>query len=146
MRSATVPLLRALGARLTAAYAAAGVTCPWSTNPGPVSSMPYGVLGSDTETDVFSTKTTDGGELTHTLRIYSRSMAEARRLADIAIVDITDRDNYLDLEAAHAGDTTSYYQADRTRLEMNEIIPERDEREGDVFGAAIRFRFLIGQR
>lgn len=144
MRSASDPLLRAIGARLVAAYTAAAVTCPWSVNPNPAKAMPYGVLGSDTEVDSFSTKTTDGGVLTHTLRIFSRSAEEARRLADIAIAAITDRTQPLTFTAA-AGITTTFYSASRVRLEMNEIIEDRDER-GDIYGAAVRFRFTIGQR
>lgn len=144
MRPSSAPLLRAIGARLAAAYTAAGVTCPWSVNPNPAKSLPYGVLGMDTENDGFSTKTTDGSVMTHTLRIYSRQAAEARRLADIAIADITDRARPLQLVAVHPGDVTKYYQTGRARLEMNEIIPDRDER-GDIYGAAIRFRFIIGQ-
>lgn len=143
MTPASSPLLRAIGIRLVAAFAAAGETCPWSVNPSAKRSMPYGVLGSDTETAGFSTKTCDGSIMTHTLRIYSKSDALSRRLARIAIKDLTDRDNPLTIEDIDDGDTV-FYQANRTILEMNEIIQDRDE-SGDIFGAAIRFRFLIGQ-
>lgn len=142
MRSASSPLLRAIGARLNAAYATAGVTCTWSVNPNPTKALPYGVLGSDTETDSFASKLTDGVSMTHTLRIYSRTSAEARRLADIAIANLTDRDSPISLTSDD--DDTTFYMAGRVRLEMNEIVEDRDER-GDIYGAAIRFRFTIGQ-
>lgn len=143
MNSASSPLLRAIGARLAAAYTAAGETCPWSVNPNPAKALPYGVLGMGTETDAFSTKTCDGSVMTHTLRIFSRQDSEARRLASIAIAALTDRDAPLTI-VPDEGDTTPFYQAGRVRLEMNEILPDRDER-GDIYGAAIRFRFFIGQ-
>ena len=141
MRPAALPLQRAIGDRLTAAYAAAGEVCPWSVNPSPTRPLPYGVLGVDTETDGFSTKTTEGSVMTHTLRIYSNSEAQAKRLAAIAIADLTDRSNPVTIEADEG---TVFYQASRTVLELNEVIRERSER-GDTYGAAIRFRFWIGQ-
>jgi hypothetical protein len=141
MKPASAALLRAIGDRLTAAYAAAAVTCPWSVNPAAGKALPYGVLGNDTENDAFSTKSTEGGVLTHTLRIYAKSDGEARRLASIAIADLTDRTNRLTFDA---DGTTSFYQASRTVLELNQVIAERTER-GDIYGAVIRFRFLIGQ-
>jgi len=141
MKSASSPLLKAIGARLVAAYSAAGVTCPWSVNPDPARALPYGVLGSDTENDAFSSKTTEGASMTHTLRIYSNSDAQARSLANIAIADLTDRSNPLTLES---DGETDFYQGGRVVLEMNQIIQDRDDR-GDIYGAAIRFRFWIGQ-
>ncbi len=141
MKSASSPLLRAIGSRLNAAYAAAGEVCPWSVNPSPTRALPYGVLGNDTENAAFSTKTTEGGIMTHTLRIYTNSDSQARRLANIAIADLTDRANPLTIES---DGETDFYQAGRVVLEMNNVIPERDQR-GDIYGAAIRFRFWIGQ-
>lgn len=141
MKSASSPLLKAIGAKLVAAYAAASETCPWSVNPSPGKALPFGVLGDDTENAAFSTKNTDGGVLTHTLRIYSNSDAEARRLANIAIAALTDRTSPLTL--ASDGET-DFYQAGRTILEMNTPLKERDER-GDIYSQALRFRFFIGQ-
>lgn len=135
MKSASSALLKAIGERLESAFVAASEVCPWSVAPNPNKPLPYGVLGADTEHDGFSTKNTYGSVITHTLRIYSESDAKTRQLASIAIEAITD--NPLVFES-------DFYQAGKVRLEMNQVIKERDER-GDIYGAAIRFRFLIGQ-
>lgn len=134
--SASLPLLRAIGTRVTAAMSAEGQNCPFSTNPNPKKPLPYGVLGTDTENDGFSSKDDRGAVMTHTIRIYSPSESQARTLAAIAIKYMMDDSNRLTLESP-------YYLAGRVGLDLNEVIPERDER-GDRFGALIRFRFLIG--
>lgn len=141
MRSASQPFLKAIGARLNAAYTAAGETCPWSVNPSAGRALPYGVLGTGTENDAFSTKTTSGSAMTHTLRIYSNSRTEASRLADIAIADLTDRTRPLTFASVSG---TDFYQASKVGLDMNEVIRD-PEANGDVYGAAIRLRILVGQ-
>lgn len=141
MKPASNALKKSMGQRLTAAYAAAGKTCGWSVNPDPLQSMPYGVLGNDSDNGNFGSKDTHGGLLTHTLRIYSISDAEARELASIAIADIMDEAKPLQFEP---DGNTVFYQAGRVQLELFEVLPEIDDR-GARFGAAIRFRLFIGQ-
>ena len=138
MKSASSPLLKTIGARLSAVF---GSDVPFVVNPSPTRPLPYGVLGSDTETDAFSTKNTDGSVITHTLRIYSNFDAKAREYASLAIDELTDRTRPLIFSDVSG---TTFYSAGRVHLELNEIIEDRDER-GDIYGAAIRFRFWIGQ-
>jgi len=130
-------LMRAIGARLIAAYTEASETCPWSVNPAKGKDFPYGVLGVGTENDGFSSKNTDGAEATHTLRIYAATDKKARELAAIAIEDIMDDTNRLSLAAP-------FYQCGPAGLDLNEIVKDNDER-GEHYGALIRFRFKIGQ-
>jgi hypothetical protein len=132
MRSAALPLQKALHATLTAAFA--GESCPWRVNHDPKQALPYGVIGSDTETE-WRTKVTDGSSLTHTLRIFSKHMVECKRLAGIAIEAVTA--GVLALEDEH-------YMAERPSLELFDVIVER-EPSGDIYGAVLVFRFMVSQ-
>ena len=138
MRAASLPLLLALAERLNQRF---GDTLPFTVNPNPERELPFGALGSKTETDGFSTKKIPGSVVTHTIRIYSHSYEQTERFASDAIEEITDPSNPIIFPDDEG---VSFYNAGRVVLELNDIIQDRDER-GDIYGAAIRFRFWIGQ-
>lgn len=139
MKTVSNPLKNAIGERLKTTFADNLV---FVVNPSPTRTLPFGVLGNTMGTDAFSTKHCDGEVMTQTIIIWSHKESQAREFASTAIDALTDRDNPISIAAI--GETI-FYQSGRARLELNEIIQDRDER-GDLYGAVFRLRYWIGQR
>lgn len=135
-QSAKPALIRATGQVLTSAMADAGKNVVFVRNPSANRPLPYGVLGDITETDNFSSKTGFGSEMVQLIRIYASSWSEADSLAALAIAALVRRDE--------VAIEDPFYVAMRPTLQMNQTVPDRDER-GDTYGAAIQIRWRIGQ-
>jgi hypothetical protein len=103
-----------------------------------VTPMPYVIVGNDTVIE-FPTKTSEGGEVTHTLICWARTYGAGLTMANEVTQCLTDRTAML----AVTGFTTV-----RSDLEFSSPalkIDDPAEDEGRLYGFPIRFRFTVVQ-
>lgn len=133
MKSARLPLQKAIKAALEAAYVVAGVTCPVVTNPAQGQAYPYTVIGMDTEVPA-PDKAENGSDLTHTWVTWSESQTEAKQIAAIG-------------QEAVTGPTKLTLDAPFTVIsqDLDQGLPPIEDRssEGDIYGVPVRARFLV---
>lgn len=127
MTSAKLPIQQALKGRIEAlGYVV-------TTRPGQGQAYPYVVIGVDTEVDVIADKGGGQTENTHTLRVYSDSLTEAKQVAAAISADLTA--NRLELD----GMAVSQWRKD-----FDSVQVERDE-EATVYANILRFRYIVGR-
>jgi hypothetical protein len=134
LKSAKLPVQKALVSRVEAALDAAGVDCGVTTDPGPRQSYPYLEVGDDEERERYTASTT-GSDLSHTLRIRSRSSVEAKRIASLVVEAVMEEDIALGQD---------HYMM-HVELEQNTVMTERRPNGRSSYTASIRFGYQIGQ-
>lgn len=127
MTSAKLPIQQALKLRIEAlGYA-------FTTKPGQGLAYPYVMGGADTEVELREDKGGGMTENTHTLRVYSDSLTQAKQVAGAISADLMA--TRLALEGMAVGDW---------RKDLDTVQEERDV-EATVYANILRFRYTIGR-
>lgn len=103
-----------------------------------VTPLPHVVMGVDTVVP-FATKTSEGGEVTHTVVCWARKFSSAATLRNEVIQCLTDRDAMLSV----TGYTTVRADLDFRGPVLQPVAPGEDE--GVLYGFPVRFRFVVVQ-
>lgn len=127
MTSAKLPIQQALKERIEAlGYVV-------TTRPGQGQAYPYVVIGVDTEVELREDKGGGMTENTHTMRVYSDSLTEAKQVAAAISADLTAT------RLSLAGMAVSDWRKD-----FDSVQVERDA-EATVYANVLRFRFIVGR-
>lgn len=102
------------------------------------SPVPYVVMGNDTVIE-FPTKTTEGGDVTHTITCWARTYTEAMTLANVVVAALTSRTSPLDV----TGFTTARAMLDFRGPAIRDDAAGEDE--GALYGVPVRVRYWLVQ-
>lgn len=127
---------RAIQDAIYDALSAAGVTA--LVDPEETDAMPYTVFGGGTlASGPLTTKTTEGGEVTHTLVSWADTPTVAQDMASLGLAALTDRDNPISV--------TGYTLARCDPDFGGEIIRDSTDPDEIIFGVPYRVRIVVKQ-